>query len=218
MQHPLIVNDLKRYVGTSFEMIFSLTPADFKAKMEGMSSIVFIFIFLFTGAQAGAFEADSQQMRELGQRSLSMIAASSAIVKAVREQNLRPFDLDAAKKMDEQWDGLKKDNEIVGALISNACATTLKKNSKSFAYIQEAFVMDKNGALVCMTNKTSDYWQGDEDKFKRAYADAKGSIFVDKVRFDSSAQSYVAQISVPVLENGKAIGAVTFGINVEKLK
>jgi hypothetical protein len=77
--------------------------------------------------------------------------------------------------------------------------------------------MDNQGANVCMTDKTSDYWQGDEAKFKNSYNGGKGSIFVDDVEFDDSAQMYVSQVSVPVIDDGKVIGAITFGVDVENL-
>ena len=41
--------------------------------------------------------------------------------------------------------------------------------------------------------------------------------FVDEVEFDDSSQSYLVQVSVPVKDGGKAIGAITFGIDVDKI-
>lgn len=36
------------------------------------------------------------------------------------------------------------------------------------------------GALVCANAKTSDYWQGDKAKWQRAFAEGKGSVFIDR--------------------------------------
>jgi hypothetical protein len=77
--------------------------------------------------------------------------------------------------------------------------------------------MDDQGALVCATAKTSDYWQGDEAKWQRAFNGGKGDVFIDRPKFDESAGARIAQISVPVMENGRAIGAVTVGVAIEKL-
>lgn len=41
----------------------------------------------------------------------------------------------------------------------------------------EIFVMDNQGANVAMSDKTSDYWQGDEDKFVRSFAGGEGKVF-----------------------------------------
>lgn len=85
-------------------------------------------------------------------------------------------------------------------------------------YYAEIFVMDNQGANVAMTDKTSDYWQGDEAKFKKSFNDGAGAVFVDDVEFDDSAQAYLVQVSVPVKDGDKVIGAITFGIDVEKVE
>ena len=83
-------------------------------------------------------------------------------------------------------------------------------------YISVIFVMDNQGANVAMTDKTSDYWQGDEAKFKNSFG--KGSVFVDEVEFDDSTQAYLCQVSVPVTDGGAVIGAITFGIDVDRVE
>ena len=65
---------------------------------------------------------------------------------------------------------------------------------------------------------TSDYWQGDEAKFKRSFNSGQGQIFVDEVEFDESSQVYVVQVSVPVMDGDRAIGAITFGIDVDQIQ
>jgi hypothetical protein len=97
------------------------------------------------------------------------------------------------------------------------CADRLRELAGGSAAYGETFVMDDQGANVCATVKTSDYWQGDEAKWERAYAAGKGAVFIDRPRFDESATVRLAQISVPVVEKGKVIGALTVGIVVEKL-
>jgi len=38
------------------------------------------------------------------------------------------------------------------------------------------------------------------------------------VEFDDSAQAYLVQISVPVMDGGSAIGAITIGVNLDELE
>ncbi len=73
-------------------------------------------------------------------------------------------------------------------------------------------------ANVCMTDKTSDYWQGDEAKFKESYKDGQGALHVSKVKFDDSTQTYVVQVSVPVVDGSEIIGAITIGVDVDKIE
>jgi sensor histidine kinase regulating citrate/malate metabolism len=41
---------------------------------------------------------------------------------------------------------------------------------------------------------------------------------ISDVKFDDSTQAYLVQVSVPVKDADKVIGAITVGIDVEKLK
>jgi hypothetical protein len=66
-----------------------------------------------------------------------------------------------------------------------------------------------------MTNKTSDYWQGDEAKFQKSFNGGAGQVHVGDVKFDESAQVYQVQISVPVTDGVKAIGAITIGVDLD---
>ncbi|WP_197466328.1 MULTISPECIES: hypothetical protein [unclassified Oleiphilus] len=78
--------------------------------------------------------------------------------------------------------------------------------------------MDNQGANVAMTNKTSDYWQGDEAKWQESFKDGAGAVHIGDVEFDESAQAYLVQVSVPVMDGGTAIGAITIGINLDDLE
>ena len=102
-----------------------------------------------------------------------------------------------------------------GFRMLQASLTEILESEEFYA---EIFVMDNKGANVCMTDKTSDYWQGDEAKFQKSYAGGSGAVFVDDVEFDESTQAYLVQVSVPVKDNGKVIGAITFGIDIDKIK
>jgi hypothetical protein len=104
------------------------------------------------------------------------------------------------------------------AIMDSECGKQLRTIQNSAPYYAEIFVMDNQGANVAMTDKTSDYWQGDEAKFKNSFANGQGSVFVDEVQFDDSAQAYLVQVSVPVKDGDKVIGAITFGLDVDKVE
>ncbi len=101
--------------------------------------------------------------------------------------------------------------------MTSACGKLLQKLRDATPYFSEIFVMDNQGANVAMSDKTSDYWQGDEAKFKNSYADGQGGLDIGDVKFDDSSQAYLVQVSVPVKDGDAVIGAVTFGIDVDKL-
>jgi hypothetical protein len=101
---------------------------------------------------------------------------------------------------------------------TNACAKEIKDVTKKNNAILEAFVMDNQGAVVGENNLTSDYWQGDEAKWKNSYNSAKGGLDVGKAKFDKSANTTLQQVSLPIInKDGKVVGAVTYGIDINKL-
>ena len=101
--------------------------------------------------------------------------------------------------------------------MTNKCAEKLRALRSNMPEIAEAFVTDRHGANVAMTNKTSDYWQGDEDKFTKAIAGSRNSYHLDPVGFDESIQAYAVQIALPVYDEGRAIGVLVATLNLEKL-
>ena len=103
-------------------------------------------------------------------------------------------------------------NEVVNAPLS----TFLRDHmGNSAGRITEVFVMDHHGLNVASSGITSDYWQGDEAKFKQTYAKGAGSVFVDDIDLDESTQTYQGQVSFAVTDpqTGVVIGAITVGLN-----
>ena len=75
--------------------------------------------------------------------------------------------------MDEKWKAHAGIADYMKAMMDSECGKYLRKIQKSAPYYAEIFVMDNQGANVAMTNKTSDYWQGDEAKFQKSFAAGK---------------------------------------------
>ena len=75
--------------------------------------------------------------------------------------------------------------------------------------------MDERGASVCLSRETSDYWQGDEAKWRKTFVEGRDP-FVDEPALDASSATYAVQLSVPVTEGTRRIGAVTLTLKVRK--
>jgi hypothetical protein len=146
--------------------------------------------------------------------SLVKIGQDPSLVAFVEAQNARGVSLERIKQIDQEWMAEKGINGFMRSLLDNACSARLKTTIGQYPFVLEAFVMDNQGALVGLTNKTSDYWQGDEAKFTESYKGGAGAIHYGKAEFDKSANATLVQISVPVVK-GQAIGAITFGISIE---
>ncbi len=184
--------------------------------MRKPCTLFIVSLALVLCAQAGWAEKAPQKIVDLANQTLAGFGTDPVIVEAVKAENGKGKTLEMIKEMDEKWKNTAGTDAAMKELMNNACAKRLNELFAGQPFYAEAFVMDDKGANVCMTEKTSDYWQGDEPKFQKSFADGKGAVFVDDVEFDDSSQAYLVQVSVPVMDGDKAIGAITFGIDVDK--
>ncbi len=140
------------------------------------------------------------------------------LVATVKKNNATGQTLDQIKQRDTTWRAVSGVDDFMKSLLENDAAKELARLEAGKPYFFEVFLMDNQGANVAMTNKTSDYWQGDEAKFTESFKGGSGAVHIGDVEFDESAQAYLVQISVPVMDSGSAIGALTIGVNIDELE
>lgn len=186
--------------------------------MRKAAILLIVSLFVLTSTTLVLAEEAPQRIKDLAQDKLAGYGKDPVIVKAVTAENAKGKSLNQIKEKDKVWQETAGIADYMKALMESKCGQYLRGIQKSEPFFAEIFVMDNQGANVAMTDKTSDYWQGDEAKFKKSYNNGNGAVFVDEVKFDDSAQAYLVQVSVPVLDGGNAIGAITFGIDVDKVE
>ena len=150
--------------------------------------------------------------------------ATPVVLSAIREQNAQhaSLDQDGVDAMDLQWRAEIKagDGPMIQETMANAISDYLKDvQARHAGLVTEIFVMDYLGLNVGQSERTSDYWQGDEAKFQKSYGVGPDAVFVDEVEFDESTQTMQSQVSFTLTDpaTGAAIGAVTVGVNVDLL-
>lgn len=145
------------------------------------------------------------------------------IVHALKAQNaannhLTKTDIEA---LDLEW--VNETNRSARPMIDKAMATPLshflkEKEEEASGAITEVIVMDAKGLNAGQSSVTSDYWQGDEDKFTKSFEKGPGAVFVDAARKDESTQMLQSQVSMTIVdENDRPIGAITIGVNLDQL-
>ncbi|MFH1397444.1 MAG: hypothetical protein ABIH27_02700 [Candidatus Omnitrophota bacterium] len=142
------------------------------------------------------------------------------IVAFVKAKNASGETLGQVKEQDKIWIATPGLSAFMKSILENDCSKYLLELRKLTPAVGEFFLMDLNGALVGETNKTSDYWQGDEDKhIKTCQIGGQGATFIDKIKYDESSLKFSRQVSVPVIDpdTGNAIGAITVGVDLDKL-
>lgn len=176
------------------------------------------FLAAMMATTAAAQSADATQKRlDAETVKLKAWAQDPVFVNAVTAQNNQHVPLAEIQKRDEAWITGKAE-PLVKQMTTGSCADHLRQLTSSGTIYGETFIMDNQGALVCANLKTGDYWQGDEPKWTRSFNSGKGGVFIDRPRLDESSKEHLAQISLPIMSGGKAIGAITVGIDVVKLK
>lgn len=109
-------------------------------------------------------------------------------------------------------------DEDLKDILDNPLAGILNAfNSIEYTF-GEIFATDNLGKVVAATNKTSDYWQQDEDWWIIAYNNGKGQLFLSDVGFDESAGIHSIDICVPVLDgNDEVVGVIKAVMNIERV-
>lgn len=186
-------------------------------KMNGYKFAMALFFVFAFAANAMARNAPNEVV-SLAKNTLVLYGADPLIVAVVRGQNAKGKTLAEIKKLDKFWKNTQGISDHMRRIMKSECANYLRRIKISKAYFAEIFLMDHHGALIATTDKTSDFWQGDEDKFQKSYNHGSGAVFVGNVAYDKSTRTDLVHISVPVMDGGKAIGAITFGIDVSKVK
>lgn len=168
--------------------------------------------------QVQAHKALDKKVKGYVTGKLLALTDNAVFVQTVEAQNAKKMSLSEIQATDKKWIAAEQELPIQKETRSNTCAEELIKQLKARPAVAEAFVMDDQGAVVCENNLTSDYWQGDEAKWKNSYKGGKGGVDAGKVKFDKSANSNLQQVSLPIIaKGGKVIGAVTFGLLVDQL-
>ncbi|MEH6477543.1 MAG: hypothetical protein V7727_17760 [Sneathiella sp.] len=164
-------------------------------------------------------------LEELANTKIKNWANSSEVVTAVLAQNAKHSSLDqsAIDALDKKWraETAAPAKPMIDEVLANSLSAYLKNiKEESAGVYTEIFVMDNKGLNVGQSDVTSDYWQGDEGKFKKSFGAGPDGRLIDEVEFDDSSQTYQSQVSVSIVDpaTNTVIGAVTIGVNVESLE
>jgi hypothetical protein len=163
-------------------------------------------------------------LERMAYRKFVLWAKEPVVIEAVKEANKNPKKtLRELAQLDNKWKISNVESEWMSQFLNSPCAVYLKAHQKFSNELMnicpEVFVCDKYGCIVATTNKTSDYWQGDEDKFIESFDDGKGQVYIRRAEYDCSSKLPLSHVSVPIYDpNSKeAIGVLTVGLNVHAL-
>jgi hypothetical protein len=165
-----------------------------------------------------ASDLASAQLKTFAKEKLIPLCTNAIFVKEVKAQNAKGTSLDEIKKNDEEWINAEDELPIHVEKLGNACAREITKVAASIPQIGETFVMDNQGANVGQNAMTSDYWQGDEAKFKNSFNGGQGGVDIGESKLDKSTGIVDQKVSLPIIDSdGKIVGAICIGVKTGQL-
>ncbi len=109
---------------------------------------------------------------------------------------------------------------LVNGRLYNIASSQLRNFQQSFPGHVEMIVTDVLGGLVAATNRTSDYYQADEEWWQKAYNNGAGDIFIGTPEYDESIGMYIFRIAVPIRDRatGDIMGVLQTGYTIAELQ
>jgi hypothetical protein len=168
-----------------------------------------------------AIKASTAEHKKLSFDDVTVLDSQWRVAKSGLEKEKKAADtlkeLASDKSIDEH---VKAGEALIKGARENPTSEFLQKQLESAepkGAVTEIFVMDGWGWNVGQTGGTSDYYQGDEGKWQKTFAAADPNeieildiVEEDVIRY--------AHVSLPIKDGGKNIGAVTVGVDVDKVK
>jgi hypothetical protein len=168
-------------------------------------------------AQGEIDESELQELLRIKMRTVQHMALNPKLIAAVRRQNAEKLDLNSIKQRDNDWKASKNLTPFKRSLQENGAGKMLKRYVNRNPSLNEAFLTDNQGANVAAFPATSDYWQGDEEKWTASFNEGDGKVFLGPVERDESTNTLAVQVSAPLFHQGETIGVLVVGVTFDYL-
>lgn len=177
--------------------------------------LFFVLFFPFKLSASDFSEADISKMRS--------ILDQPIVYMALKSQNEKTSKLNTSEidTLDKSWRSESEKNfqPVIAQLMGNPLSTYLiRKKAESNGLFMEIFVFDSKGLNTGQSSITSDYWQGDEDKYLKTFALGSEAVFIDEPEFDKDLNVNRQQVSFVITDpdTKESIGAVTVEVNLSE--
>jgi hypothetical protein len=178
-------------------------------------------LMLTTGIGAAQDHEFAEPLTALARGEIKEIASNPVLIAAIVAQNATTSGYDQAQidALDQQWraevDAASK--PLIDATLANEASTYLASvQEESAGMFTEIIATDAKGLNAAQSTISSDYWQGDEDKFTKSFGAGPDAVFLGEVEEDESTQTFQSQVSITIVDpaSGAAIGSLTVGVDL----
>ncbi len=99
---------------------------------------------------------------------------------------------------DRAWIAAEDNDPLILAYTTGDIAGQLRQYTNKFPQNTETFITDQYGALVATSSRTTDFYQGDKEWWKKAWNNAQGATYIGQPEYNAITQKYSIVIAVPV--------------------
>jgi len=169
-------------------------------------------------ANSKAIEISQTLKREIGL--LKTLALDETIENTVEAASRGELLTQAEiQQLDSQWRAADVNNNgssLVSRVLYNRTSTQLRQFQQNFSQHVEVFLTDQQGVNIAATNRTSDYYQGDEEWWQVAYRER---IYVGQPEYDESVKATVVIIAIAIRdeESQNVLGILRTTVNFDSM-
>jgi len=161
-----------------------------------------------------------EKLNVLLSNSFSVLLSDIKLINYLKNSNkpLEPEDRKKIQDLDVQWkkERVSLDRPFIDKLMSQPFSKRLRKlQNESNGAFTEIFLTNNHGILLGASEITSDYWQGDEAKFKNTQGKSGGTFSYNDIIFDESTGLFQTQVGVSIGDsnNNDYLGTLIIGVN-----
>jgi len=144
---------------------------------------------------------------------LKTVSADPQVISAVKAYNAVPPSAEALAMTNEKWRSLSLFDPFVRSIGKTPVSAFLKSETNDV--IAKIFVSGANGGKVGFDAKT-EHWT--HKGLPKHEVPMTGQMWIGPVKQDDSTGLMLIQVGLPVLDGGKPIGSIVFGLRVDKLR
>jgi len=146
-------------------------------------------------------------------KQLQAVSVDPQVVAAVKAYNATTPSAEAAAMTNDKWHALTLFDPFVRNVAKTPLSAFLK--TKDSDVVAKIFVSGADGGKVGFDAKTEHWTHKGMPKHE---VPMSGKTWIGPVKVDDSTGLVMIQVGMPVMDGGKAIGSIVFGLRADKLR
>lgn len=176
-----------------------------------VKTAILLLILSATSASQAPPELQAKLSAEI--KALETLSKDPQVVGAVKTYNSTPATAEAKGMTNDKWHSLTLFDPFVRAIGKDSLSEYLK--TKRDDVIAKIFVSGADGGKVGFDAKTEHWTHKGMPKHE---VPMSGKTWIGSVKLDDSTGLQLIQVGLPVLDGGKPIGSIVFGLRADKLR